>query len=58
MKIEFIYREPGNHHVIRTEEGDQQIPRAGDLSHIDRSGYTVREVLWIRNEKTVRLYLD
>lgn len=58
MKIEFVYREPGNHHVIRTEDGQQPVPRTGDSVHIGDAGYTVREVLWLRDETTARVYLD
>lgn len=58
MKIEFLWRQPGNHHVIRTEDGNQPVPRAGDIVVIDGEGYAVREVAWIRNEKTVRISID
>lgn len=58
MKIEFLWRQPGNHHVIRREDGAQPIPRTGDIVVIGERGYTVREVLWIRGDNAVQISLD
>lgn len=58
IKVDFILREPGNHHLILTR-WESRVPRVGDYVTINPDGdtYPVHSVTWDYNdtETTVTL---